>query len=212
MLAARTPTDDTPWGSLFPLCCGYSLQQSHLYSWRTSSIFELPTNGRHCVIQKLASAVYTESITTNIYLCRRCGVRHAACSRPTTGWIATRTSTPCMRCSSENGSSTSCSLRLTETYIRTWDLGRGSENQRLEDCLGRSRRRSAPAMIKGSSFVISSSGSSCSPTLTGKSKICCDEDDVVQYRHVSEFFILLYVNVPYNPAVQLIATALPLCQ
>lgn len=86
---------------------------------RTSSIFELPTNSRHCVIQKLASAVYTESITTNIYLCRRCGVRHAACSRPTTGWIATRTSTPCMRCSSENGSSTSCSLRLTETYIRT---------------------------------------------------------------------------------------------
>jgi len=66
-------------------------------------------------------------------------------------------------------------------------------------------------MIKGSFFVISSSGSSCSPTLTGKSKICCDED-VAQYRHVSEFFILLYMNVPYNPVVQLIVTALPLCQ
>jgi len=64
-------------------------------------------------------------------------------------------------------------------------------------------------MIKGSFFVISSSGSSCSPTLTGKSKICCD-DYVAQYRHVSQFFILLHVNVPYNPLVQLIVTALPL--
>jgi hypothetical protein len=39
-------------------------------------------------------------------------------------------------------------------------------------------------MIKGSYSVISSSGSSCSPTLTGKSKICREENDLAKYRHM----------------------------